>query len=270
MMVGATVCIDPCQTRDARTMGEAPRANRPLQLTGSAPACGRTTGTKTMSTDVFDAIRRHDVARLAELLEAGADPNARQEKWPHFTALLEAIDSLDNGGSLDVVMMLLLRGADANACDAKNETTPLLMAIVRGRHEAARLLLVAGANPNVRGDEGDSPLRWAVSCGDVAMATTLLRLGAVSTIDDYGGPPAGSGRTALGIAAGRLDVPMIALLLDAGADPSRGGDTDYSALRYVQSAEGSDAARSAAAALLSTALEKAGPRGDSRTTPREA
>lgn len=210
-----------------------------------------------MSADIFDAIRRHDLARLAALLDAGADPNARREERPEYSPLLEAINALDEGGSLDAVMMLLLRGANANARDAKNETAPLLMAIVRGRPEAARLLLVAGANPNVRGGEGDSPLRWAVSCGDTAMAATLLRLGAVSTIDEYGGPPCGSGRTALGIAADRLDVPMIALLLDAGADPNRGGDSQSSPLRYVQSAKGSDAARRAAIALLSAALENA-------------
>lgn len=48
------------------------------------------------------------------------------------------------------------------------------------------------------------------------MAETLLRCDATDTIDDAGGP---AGASALGIAARRLDVPMIELLLRWGADP---------------------------------------------------
>ena len=60
-------------------------------------------------------------------------------------------------------------------------------------------------------------MRVAVERGDVSLAETLLRCGARTTINEPGGP---TGASALGIAAMRLDVATIALLLQAGADPA--------------------------------------------------
>src|SRR5882724_4117717 len=91
------------------------------------------------------------------------------------------------------------------------------MALYREQLNAVYLLLAAGANTNVRGLEGDSPLRVAVERGDVSIAATLLRCGARTTINEPGGA---TGASALGIAAMRLDVPTIALLLQSGADPA--------------------------------------------------
>jgi hypothetical protein len=65
-------------------------------------------------------------------------------------------------------------------------------------------------------DRGTSPLRHAVERGDLSTAATLLRCGARTTINEAGAP---TGASALGIAAMRLDVPMIELLLQSGADP---------------------------------------------------
>jgi ankyrin repeat protein len=59
-------------------------------------------------------------------------------------------------------------------------------------------------------------LRVAVERGDRVTAATLLRCGAQATINEVGAP---TGASALGIAALRLDVPVIELLLQAGADP---------------------------------------------------
>ncbi|HYO57052.1 ankyrin repeat domain-containing protein [Archangium sp.] len=90
------------------------------------------------------------------------------------------------------------------------------MAVFRLQSEAVRILLAAGADPNYRGSQGDSPLRACVERGDHAMAAMLLRCGATHTLDEFGGL---SGMSALGRAASRLDVPMLELLLRAGADP---------------------------------------------------
>jgi ankyrin repeat protein len=90
------------------------------------------------------------------------------------------------------------------------------MAVFRGQTEAARLLLDAGADTNVVGGEGDSPLRWAAQTGDTELVRLLLARGAARDLDAGGGV---SGMTALGIAAHRLDVAMVQLLLEAGARP---------------------------------------------------
>lgn len=164
--------------------------------------------------DVFDAIESHDLDRLASLLSGGSDPNAVKPAPPHWSPLHEAINELEDGGALEALILLLRHGAGVEGSEGD---TPLLMALYREQPAAVYLLLAAGANPNVRGLEGDSPLRVAVERGDVSVAATLLRCGARTTLHEPGGP---TGASALGIAAMRLDVPTIALLLQSGADPA--------------------------------------------------
>lgn len=163
---------------------------------------------------IFTALEAHDLDGLASVLAGGADPNALKPAPPHWSPLHEAIEQLEDGGSIEALVLLLRHGA---AVEGSEGDTPLLMALYRDQPDAVRLLLGAGANPNVRGMEGDSPLRVAVERGDHATAAMLLRCGAGGTIDDAGAP---TGASALGIAAKRLDVQMIRLLLQAGADPA--------------------------------------------------
>jgi ankyrin repeat protein len=163
---------------------------------------------------LFAALEAHDLDGLALALSAGADPNTLKPVPPHWSPLHEAIEQLEDGGSIEAIILLLRHGA---AIEGSEGDTPLLMALYRDQPDAARLLLGAGANPNARGMEGDSPLRVVVERGDHATAATLLRCGAGRTVDDAGAP---TGASALGIAAKRLDVPMIRLLLQAGADPA--------------------------------------------------
>ncbi len=169
-----------------------------------------------MSEQLFEAIESHQWDRLRALLSSGADPNAVKHDWPSWLALHAAINEIEQGASSDGVVLLLRHGANPNGLDPSCDATPLLMALFRHQPETARMLLVVGADPNVVGDEGDSPLRWCVERGDLEMATTLLRCGAAKTIDGVGGP---SGMTALGRAASQLNVAMLKLLLQAGADP---------------------------------------------------
>lgn len=169
-----------------------------------------------MSTELFDTIEKHDVERLATLLSGGADPNAIKHEWPEWLPLHAAVEELEYGGPVEALVLLLRHGARIDGLGADRNATPLLMAIFRRQTEAVRLLLAAGADPNFKGSEGDSPLRACVELSEHAMAAMLLRCGATRTSDEAGGL---SGMSALGRAASRLDVPMIELLLRAGADP---------------------------------------------------
>jgi ankyrin repeat protein len=169
-----------------------------------------------MSKELFEAIETHDVERLARVLMAGADPHALKEEWPGWLPLQAAVDELEESGPVEALVLLLRHGARVDDMGPDRTATPLLMAVFRRHPEAVHLLLAAGADPNYRGSEGDSPLRACVELGEHAMAAMLLRCGATRTIDEAGGP---SGMSALGRAASRLDVPMIELLLRAGADP---------------------------------------------------
>lgn len=203
-----------------------------------------------MPKELFESIETHDVDRLASLLMAGADPNAFKTEWPGWLPLQAAVEELESGGPVEALVLLLRHGANIEGMAPHDQTaTPLLMAVFRRQPEAIRLLLAAGADPNYQGSEGDSPLRASVEQGDAATAAMLLRSGATRTIDEAGGP---SGMSALGRAANRLDVPMIELLLRAGADPEA-SDLDRQRARErlpPRDAENQEA-WAAAAALLS-------------------
>ena len=174
-----------------------------------------------MSEELFMAIKQHDTAQVKALLTRGADPNEPQQQWPGLLPMQVAIHALADGGELDVLLALLEHGADVNAWDAERDRTPLLEAACENQLAAVELLLNAGAEPNVRSSEGDTPLRACTEVGNVVMASLLLRAGATRTINDWGGL---TGCTALGIAVSRLDLPMMRLLLDAGADPEATDD----------------------------------------------
>ncbi|WP_043435638.1 ankyrin repeat domain-containing protein [Cystobacter fuscus] len=174
-----------------------------------------------MSEELFTAIKQHDTAQVKALLTRGADPNEPQQEWPGLLPMQVAIHALANGGELDVLLALLEHGADVNAWDAERDRTPLLEAVCENQLAAVEVLLNAGAEPNVRSSEGDTPLRACAEVGNVVMASLLLRAGATRTINDWGGL---TGCTALGIAISRLDLPMMRLLLDAGADPEATDD----------------------------------------------
>lgn len=167
-----------------------------------------------MSTELHEAIRAHDLDRLARRLAAGDSPDALDPREPRWSALHAAIEELEDGGEVEALALLVRRGAQVDIWDGRHDSTPLLMALFRGQHEAALQLLAAGANPNLIGAEGDTPLLVCAERGDARMAATLLRCGAGATIDHAGGF---TGMSALGHAARRLDLEMIELLVAAGA-----------------------------------------------------
>ncbi len=169
-----------------------------------------------MSAALFEAIENHDLDRLATLLEAGEDPNALQAEWPKWLPLHAAVEELEYGGPVEALVLLLRYGAHVDGLGADKNATPMLMALFRKQVDAVRILLAAGAEPNFEGSEGDSPLRACVDLGNREMAALLLRCGANKTLDRSGGL---SGMSALGRAANRLDLSMLELLLQAGADP---------------------------------------------------
>ncbi len=160
-----------------------------------------------MSDKLYRAVLDHDLDTLARLLATGDEnPN---ELHGDCAPLHEAI------GDIEAVALLLRHGADPNIWTGDHYATPLLTAFIEEEQDAALMLLAAGANPNVRSNEGDVPIAMCVVRGDLKMAATLLRAGAAKSIEEC--PGDGTGCNALGHAAARLDIEMIKLLLAWGA-----------------------------------------------------
>ena len=79
-----------------------------------------------------------------------------------------------------MVRALVRAGADVNARDGVKLCTPLHMAARRGHLEIAGALLDCGGNIEARDSVGDTPLRRAVNCNKIALASLMLARGADS------------------------------------------------------------------------------------------
>lgn len=187
------------------------------------------------------------------LMAAGADFNETLDSG--FNAFLFAV----RGGHLDTVRALIAAGADVKALMKRNQgsarrsfgtrpVTPLILAIQNGHFELAIALVEAGADPNDirtgytplhavafmrRPDSSDSsdpaPAQGAGRMTSNTFVRELVKRGANV---NYRLPPdapakqpntwsavAAPGSTPFLIAADRVDVPLMKLLIELGADP---------------------------------------------------
>jgi len=82
-------------------------------------------------------------------------------------------------GKTEAVKYLIKAGAELNS-PSKNSlgVTPLQSAVAGGHLEITRLLLEAGASPNVRERSGHTPLHTAAQNGDVEIVRSLIFGGA--------------------------------------------------------------------------------------------
>jgi ankyrin repeat protein len=150
----------------------------------------------------------YGIDKVREALEAGADPNAKYKSdYSRRAVLYWAADR----GRSDVVELLLQKGANP---EGDRETdTPLQRAVAHGSYAAAKALLDAGANPNVKSEYRDSPLFSAASHGSGDMIQALVEKGADVNAQNS------TGNTVLHIVASKGHANIVRYLLDHGADP---------------------------------------------------
>ena len=127
-----------------------------------------------MSKELFAAIERGDLDEVSGLLAKGEDPHRKSAEWPFWWPIEEAIHLIGEGGPAEMLVLLLRAGA---RLDEWRETTqeprgdhPFMVMVMSRKPEGVRLLLAAGADPNVRTSEGISPLQWCVENGEVEIA----------------------------------------------------------------------------------------------------
>lgn len=152
--------------------------------------------------DFFSAVRANDGNTIATLIRQGFDANVRDPKGEHalhlatrdnavqaIAALLrwqktdvEPRNNVDEsplmlaaiGGHLEVVKMLIARGADVN----KPGWAPLHYAATRGHLDVMRLLLDENAYIDAASPNGTTPLMMASFYGTSSAVKLLLEAGA--------------------------------------------------------------------------------------------
>ena len=80
-------------------------------------------------------------------------------------------------GNIDIVRMLIEKGADVNVQN-KNGTTPLMFASFDGHTEVARMLIENGADVNIKSDNGKTALKYAMKYNKKKIVSLLRQAGA--------------------------------------------------------------------------------------------
>ena len=157
------------------------------------------------------AFNRDSKALMQMLLDAGSDIDTVDRR--RETALVSALGSDDP----DNIRFLLEAGAEVGVTVPRSD--PFLNHVVRSRtsiHKEAiiRMLVELGADVDVAGRQGMTPLMWAARCC-LEVAELLIELGADVSAEDRGGYTA-----LMNAASSNEDPAMTEVLFRAGADPN--------------------------------------------------
>jgi uncharacterized protein len=158
------------------------------------------------SANVADAVMQRDATRLAALLKAHADVNARQPDGS--TALHWAAYQ----GDARTTAALLAAGARPNVA-TDTGMTPLLLACEAGSAELVAALLRGGADIDQTLANGETPLMMAARTGSVPVLKLLLARGAKVDVAEKK-----RGTTALMWAAANGNTDAVRFLISRGAN----------------------------------------------------
>ncbi len=153
------------------------------------------------------------------LIAQGANVNAVD--LPGNTPLHRAVEN----GDLEAAGLLLDQGADINAKDFNSNTTLHLALTNKIPLETTSFLLARGALPNAKNNFGNTPVHMVV---DFSLSPELLRALVAKGADVNARNKQGS--SALLDAVKEANQPLIAALLDLGANPFAANDTNQSPL----------------------------------------
>lgn len=178
---------------------------------------------------LHEAVKSRDKAKVELLLAGGANVNAS-------VGGATPLYWVANNGYTDIAMLLLAKGADANARERQGHP-PFHMAISNGQKETAELLLAQGADNNIndryprhlgtiesasetqvediniKDKYGRTALHWAVHGGEKDRAESLLAHGA-----DINAKEGLTGNTPLHVAVKHRNFDLARWLVAHGAD----------------------------------------------------
>ena len=164
---------------------------------------------KTKNRPLFQAVSKGNIQLVQLLIEEGADINAPNDMsnstlraaiyggHVEIAMLLMAhgadihelyygehilVTAAEKTNSSDLIKKLIEKGADVNCASylsiPSRKMYPLIRAVEQRHHSVVTTLLEYGANPNVKIDDGSSPLHHAINRGFVDIAKALIAYGA--------------------------------------------------------------------------------------------
>jgi ankyrin repeat protein len=172
---------------------------------------------------LFEAAKEGNYPQVAALLDRGAEIDQRNE-WG-WTLLMWACGH----DAVDLVELLIERGANLDASTSRQEATALSIAIYNDNTEIANRLIEAGADVEKRFPD-ETAITFAAQYGRLPIIEKLLSVSAKVNARDK------NGRTALMYAArgaGKKWKTTVSLLLDNGADVHAVDDGGANALIYA-------------------------------------
>ena len=173
-------------------------------------------------TKFIQAVKNGDVQAVLSSLSSGADINIRDRE--NIPVLIWAA----NSGHVDIVKLLLDKGADVNEKEVNTGITALWIASQNGHADVVKLLLDKGADINVKRIDTETTALWMASQNGHTEVVKLL-LDKSPEIDLE--KPNTDGVTALWIASQDGHAEVVKLLLDRGVDVNvKKTDTGTSAL----------------------------------------
>jgi len=184
-------------------------------------------------TALMIAINKREEEKIPLLVRLGANPNLMDDS--NLPILQQVISSLDfsESSKARIVAALLKNGANPMVTDAWNKT-PLFTATERGAEKVVLELIKVGVNVNDRDIGLGNVVRdrdpAIIHARTTGLTKILLDAGADPNLDD------GHGYTALHAAAGAGNLKVVKLLLDAGADVNAtGSSSGWGPLRSAES-----------------------------------
>lgn len=152
------------------------------------------------------------------LLDHGAQPNAANERG------LTPLHCAAEKGRQEQLHLLISKGAEVDAQSLRG--TPLQCAAADGMKNAVKMLLDNHANPNSVSQQMHTPLALAIRANSIDCARLLLKAGADPNMGSHGITP-------LVVAVCEGQTEIIRCLLKAGADPNVTNIYDFTPLEMA-------------------------------------
>ena len=136
----------------------------------------------------------------------------------HFTQLDSNKNRMQSGIKKSLCFFILLSLCFFSHCQSLSQKDKNLLSVAQdGQTSVIQALLREGANPNVTGEDGVTPLIYSISINNLKGVSLLLRSGADPNKSDVHS----RGPLFFTLIARNINTDLVARLLRAGADPNR-------------------------------------------------